>query len=455
MPKKIITAIGHPGINGSLREMPDFEVEYEDILYQEGLLEILKASLPDVLLLSELLPGGYDKKGIIEKIREIDGYFKVIIILEREDVEFRNFLISKGIFDIFVDNQAEMDDLVECINQDPKVIVRIKQEIPKETREEMENLKRLLLEKPAVIREEVVIPQIQRQEVIAVCGPGSAGKSCFVTQLAVLLTQRSKAKILVMDFDTVHPSLDQYLGVPKSPPNVDYSIGGGRCSGLNYMIDAIDKNKLESSVFDELVARPRGMETLHVLTGNDSLYVCQDVLNSDYYRVILEKAKELYDIILIDTSSNIFVDSTQFAAVNASRIFLLAEGTYLSLKRTMLLLEMYVKEWNVRKEKIRVVINKYNSYSLDKAVVGELLGDYSICGYIRQDSRYDLYLNKNVPMMKKALRRDREPFLRILEEFSLVPRRRWFERILKPADERLEEMRIRHTEEKARTNYVD
>ena len=61
--KKILTAIGNPILNVSLKKENEFEVMAEDIQYQDGIFEFLeKEKNINFLILSELIPGNLDIK---------------------------------------------------------------------------------------------------------------------------------------------------------------------------------------------------------------------------------------------------------------------------------------------------------------------------------------------------------------------------------------------------------
>jgi hypothetical protein len=51
------------------------------------------------------IEGDLEEKAFIEAIRQINVMIKVVLIVKREDKEISNWLISKGIFDVFIDGQ--------------------------------------------------------------------------------------------------------------------------------------------------------------------------------------------------------------------------------------------------------------------------------------------------------------------------------------------------------------
>ena len=166
-------------------------------------------------------------------------------------------------------------------------------------------------------------------------------------------------------------------------------------SSLNYIIDAIDKRKFNANTFEKYVVKLKDFPNLDILTGNKSLYVCKNVLGIEYYSRILENAKAIYDYIIIDTSGNIFLDSMQFSLLNSTKAFVVAEGNYISLERTIRLLLELFPVWGVADKKIEVIINKYNKKSLNKTIINELLKNKRIAGYIKLSDRYEEMINVN------------------------------------------------------------
>lgn len=454
--KRVITAINHPVINQYLRDhCPEFTVEYDDIQYQEGLLEVLQKSVPDALILNERLPGPYDSKVFIERLRQIDRYFRIIIIVSKDDMEFRNFLTSRGILDVLVNDQAELTDLIEAVKREDRVIVKVQKEIPREVKEELQTLKKLLSAKTRVIEKKIIIetaPQVQRQEIIAVAGLASVGKSDFVTQMSVTFAKRSKAKILLIDMNTDTPSLDRYFGL-KMP---------GDCAGeqeedkaerqlQQSIVQAIKTGRFDSSMLDSLVTIYRKAKNIHIFTANSWNAHEEEMVDVFCFRTIMEKAKEVYDFIFIDTSSNFSLAETKYAITSATRVFFLLEGTCLSLNRATAALNMFVDKWDIRKEKISAIVNKYSEYCIDKDIIVEALFDFEVPGFLDLDPRHYFYLNKGIPMMLRPKQEDLDSYLSIIEKFNLVRKRSIFEKFFKREVSKTEEKEIARFENQSRS----
>lgn len=150
---KIVTALGNPKTNEKLKKEKNFELIGNDIQYKEGIIEILEKNLEiDLIIISEILPGEIKFKEIVEKIIAINNKIEIIVILEEENNEVKNYLISKGIFNIFYNNKITNDELIKII----KEIENIKKE--NEMSEEIKKLKNIILEKE---REKIINKKIK------------------------------------------------------------------------------------------------------------------------------------------------------------------------------------------------------------------------------------------------------------------------------------------------------
>jgi len=374
MKKKIATAIGSDSFYEYLRKK-EYDV-IPDISYQEGVLELIKKEFIDILIVYDELAGDFDKYIFIDKIKKVDTKIKIIVITDKEDENYKKFLWSKGIFDIFIVGINSFEELERCIND--TIYVPQKNGFNVKT---VLNISSNDKSNEATLKSNLTL-KFQKQQIIAFTGIGSVGKTTIATEVAKILAEKTRARVLLIDFDTVNAGINQFMGVKKGPENPGYILPSDKNSSLNYMIDAIDKRKFNINIFEKYVLKSKMFSNLDILTGNKSLYVCKNVLSSEYYSRILEVAKSIYDYIIIDASGNIFLDSMQFSVLNATKIFVISEGNYISLERNYRLLSEFFPVWGVHSKKVQLIINKYNSKSLDKTTIKEILREYCIAGYI-------------------------------------------------------------------------
>lgn len=206
------------------------------------------------------------------------------------------------------------------------------------------------------------------------------GKSTIATNFCKVLSQKSDSKILLIDLDTLNGNIDEILRINKVPTNIEMIIDDDKKSGLNYATELIMKNRFDANVFGELVTDAGGFD---VLTGNTSLHYCQNVLNESYYQKIIQAAKERYDYIVLDTSSNIFLDATKWAVENANRVLFIIEDNYLSIKKMQQFIDVAVNIWGVFKQKIDIVINKKQKTEVEYDVINKITDGLNVIGEIK------------------------------------------------------------------------
>ena len=133
--KEIITALANPKLNNKLKEIKEFNINYNDIQYQDGVLEILKENTNiEILILSEILPGELKIKEFIYEIKKYNKNIKIIIFLEKKKEELEYFLRSEGIFDIYYNNEISENKIIEKIK------------IKSENNSELEKIKNIINE---------------------------------------------------------------------------------------------------------------------------------------------------------------------------------------------------------------------------------------------------------------------------------------------------------------------
>ena len=115
---EIITALNNQQIVQKLIKNGINVSNENDIQYQEAILDILdKNNNFDILVLSSILQGEYTIYEFINLIKYKNPNLEIIIILEEENNKIENFLISKGINNIFFNNKNTIDDIIKKINE--------------------------------------------------------------------------------------------------------------------------------------------------------------------------------------------------------------------------------------------------------------------------------------------------------------------------------------------------
>lgn len=402
--KRIITAMGNDVLNNELKKYAKYDVVLEDLFCQDTLITKLNKYEVDTIIISGLLQGQWDLEEFVEKIRSKNNFARVIVVTDEIDESTRRILESKNILDIFLDSAVEISDIIEAIDREEAI--RKKYEMLGEKKAEYDVLNCKVDGEKVHIKENIVLEKmIQKQEVITISGISGAGKSTIAVNFCKVLSQKSDSKILLIDLDTLNGNIDEMLQISKIPQNIEMSIDDDKRSGINYVAELIMKNRFDSNVFDELVINVNGID---VLTGNTSLHYCQNVLKEEYYNKLLKCAKEKYDFIVIDTSSNIFLDSTKWALREASRVIFVTEGNYLCLKKMQQFIHIITNIWGIWKQKIEIIVNKKYKNDFENEVISKVTDGLKIIGEIKLNeelntSSYEKILSNIKYIPKKSM----------------------------------------------------
>ena len=410
----IITALNNPNINKKLKEKTDFNIIGNDIQYQEGIIEMLeKNENINVLIISQILPGDIDFIALINKIISLNNNIKIIVILNNKSEEIKNILISKGIFNIFYNNEITIEELIKIIN---KINENNKN---MEINNEIIELKKIILEKDnnkknkiknnylikknnnkliflknrkiikLIIKTKKYIKKIfnknkinnKNKKTISVIGPGGVGKSSFCTLFSKIIKNK---KILIIDFDILNSSINSIFNVKKFPKNIDEN---NYKNNINNLIININKN------IDLLCAT-------HILVNEDYKNLKENFIN--YLKILKNK----YDLIIIDNSSECFFKYTKTLLNKSDLIIFLVEPNLTELKKSKNLLNIYINNWKIKKEKFNIIFNKTNKNSIYDEILKTLFSDFNILGKIKINIDYNLIINKNIKLINKKIKND-------------------------------------------------
>ncbi len=398
---KIITALENPKTNEKLKKETNFEIIGSDIQYQDGVIEVLeKHPEINVIIISELLPGQYKFKELIEKIKSINKEVEIISILKNENESMKNYLISKGVFNIFYNNKITTEELINKI----KSLESIKKE--NEISEEIKTLKKMILEKNnekmvvsktnsinkkfkkiknKILKNRKKETSIKKEQckIISIVGTNGVGKSIFSSILAKTIKNK---RVLLIDFDIFNQSINSIFNVKKKNEKSNDSIV------------KVSKN-------------------ISLLCAVDFLFDGKYRVEKNKIRELLEDLSKKYDVIIIDTTSECFFDYTKEILKMSDAIMFLAQANLIELKKSKNLLDIYINKWNVEKEKINIIFNKMSINSIDNKILETLFSDFDILEKIKINDNFNLIINNNLKIIDKKIKKK---FEKIIEKLKII-----------------------------------
>lgn len=382
--KNIITALANPTLNNKLKEMENIKLLFRDIQYQDAIFDILelnKNKTIDFLILSEHLPGEINIQELISKIQKINFKIKIILILENRNEELENKLYNKGVFKIIYNTKTAIDEIIELINIEDK-------DINQELKNEIETLKKIIIEnqnnqpkntkenkKNNLIYQKIKkifknkSKEIIKKEVISISGPSGSGKSIISVNIAKSMINKVN-KILIIDFDILNNSLHTILGVKKYPQKTNKKIIESFIIKINKKIDLL-------SVTELLFQKENKVEIIEFIN-------------------IINKLKETYDIIIIDTSAECFFDYTKNIIKYSDKNIFVIEANILEIKKAKNILNIYINKWKIDKDKFNILFNKYNEEAIHIKLLKQIFNEFNVIGTLRYDAKYNKLINKNI-----------------------------------------------------------
>lgn len=385
--KKVITAINNPILNDKLLNCKNIEVLKNDIQYKEGILEILELEKNiDILILSENLPGEINLIELLLKIKKND--IKIFIILETENNELKNTLFDYGIKNIYYNDKITIDELVKIIEKETI-------ESNEELKNEIEKLKEIISEKEyrnerkkAKFYKEKIRKNLldiykkmskkhekcttqNNKKIMIFCGNYNSGKSIVLALFTKILFKKSK-KNLVINFNEKNNDIFFILN-KRNNKNNDENI--------------IEKNENLSSKID-------------VIDGK--IFVENEKFNKEKF----ERFNANYDRIYIENYFENDSETEQEILKISDKIIFLSQTNLLEISKSKKILERYISRYLIEKEKIYILFNKYNKYSIDENLLKKIFFEFNSIGKIKFNNKYNLLLNGQVFMSIKKLRKE-------------------------------------------------
>lgn len=403
---KILTALNNQYIQDSLKiNYSDLEFMIADISYQEGVLEALEQCTPDAVIINLGIEGDLDRYAFIESLRKTHEIMKIILIMQSGDKEFNNWLVTRGVYDIFVDGQCTFDDIHQALCREQKVLV--KKEIVREYAQ-----KERIVTRDRIVKE--YIPVNFKKVILSIWGSTE-----FACEFAYLAARFSSYRVILIDFNFFYPVTDIYLNlftrlqaVAREPPHPGFGIG--------VVLEAMEKENITAETFDKACIRHSDAVNLNILTEPDSTQHYEEYKDKDITGFI-QLCYRNFDIVILvlgrsplDPFSSICLSNSDFyiAAINASADCIKELEAYF--------LYMYSK-YGIPLDRLKVAVWEYvkGVHYPQKYLTG-LFTKQAFLGAIPYDRHRVIYRNLNATYVRHLYKRCPSSYIRILSRFNIV-----------------------------------
>ena len=372
----ILTAILNENINYKLKEYEKINIKYDDIQYEEGLIEILENdSNIDILILNSIFYKNIISKNLMKLINKETTI--ILIKLKEEVYEYKDNVIQ-------IENRNEDEIINEIINiisnkfevEINKVssINYLKEENEK-IKNELEMLKKIIEQK----KEKKLFEKIKDFKKSKEIKEGNIDKKSI-----------KKGNIIL------------FTGVPKTGKTVISSIVAENLSKYNkvLLIDVNFKEKDLITLFNKKKFNEKEDENI-LIKINDNLDLLSDldIVIKDFRTDISSKLDILlnqllykYDYLIIDFNLENENFIFEYILNKADKIFILIEGDLLNLKESKKAFEKITNVIN--KKTIQIIINKNNSRFIETEVIENIL-NVKISMLIDYSKKFIKFINTN------------------------------------------------------------
>lgn len=327
---KILVALDNNEIKEKLNIKYGNKVYNYDFSYKEDVIEYLKRYSDDYIILTRLdLPGNISYKEYILSLKKLSNKSKIVIILNKLNIDDRKFLYANEIFNIIEGNEIDIDVIYNQIETEDKVVYKTIYKKPNEN-----NTKRS----------------------IAVLGTNGAGKSFVSYLIANSFAKYTKKDVALISMDSKN-SCQEILGNINC---IDYET--------SEYINEISKN--EENV-EKYVNQSNYYKNLWYIISKNNYN--QKNNNNINIKKFIENLENKYNYVVFDTSTCYLNTDVSQLIDWVDEIIFVINPNYISLKQAKFLLDFLSNSLNVKNNKIKVVVNKIGEFSLDIRQIKSIL----------------------------------------------------------------------------------
>lgn len=327
---KILVALDNNEIKEKLNIKYGNKVYNYDFSYKEDVIEYLKRYSDDYIILTRLdLPGNISYKEYILSLKKLSNKSKIVIILNKLNIDDRKFLYANEIFNIIEGNEIDIDVIYNQIETEDKVVYKTIYKKPNEN-----NTRRS----------------------IAVLGTNGAGKSFVSYLIANSIAKYTKKDVALISMDSKN-SCQEILGNINC---IDYET--------SEYINEISKN--EENV-EKYVNQSNYYKNLWYIISKNNYN--QKNNNNINIKKFIENLENKYNYVVFDTSTCYLNTDVSQLIDWVDEIIFVVNPNYISLKQAKFLLDFLSNSLNVKNNKIKIIVNKIGEFSLDIRQIKSIL----------------------------------------------------------------------------------
>ena len=379
----IITALGNEKFNKKLKEKYFKNVYGNDIQYQEAVIEIIEKNPNiDLLILSSILPGELNIYEFINLLKYKNPKMEIIIILEKRDLKIEEFIIAKGINNIYYNNTTSLKQIIEKVNELENDKTHQNNNLNKIIEKNKINyfIKTIIIQIKKILKNKYNKNSKNNKKIISIIGPPKIGKTIFSLFLSLNIKNK---KVLLIDLDIEKNNIIKII--EKKEKNKKKLIKNIFEWKKNIDVMIIDKKYFYQKIIEE-----------------------KNVLNE-----LFDKIKREYDYIVIDLGD---LKDKEKILKKISTHIVLVEANLLGIDDTRAILYELIMKQKIQKDNIKIVFNKHTITSIPNRILNKIFLDFEIYGYINYDKYYNFFVNTNKKILTNKIKNEYFKIIKKIEK---------------------------------------
>ncbi|MGI6776696.1 MAG: serine/threonine-protein kinase [Acetivibrionales bacterium] len=249
----------------------------------------------------------------------------------------------------------------------------------------------------------------------------------FGCEMAYAAARLTNFDIILADLNLLSPKADLWLNVRKMPDRI-VNEGVFKETGINIVMDSIEKGCLTSGILAEASVKRRELRNLYILTGN------YKIENYEYYKnesliELIEKCYSNFDITILLVNRFIYDSYTVISLIKSDYNLVPLQANIGELREFNSYIRFLEESQQIPMEKTKFVAFEYdNTVNLAENAIKEITeGNY--IGNIPLSKRRIKYRSLNIPYSRRMEKDVLSAYIKILSKFNIVPRPLLVERI--------------------------
>lgn len=345
----ILVAINNNEIKEKISKIYGTRVYTHDILYKEDVISYLEKNNDSHIIITKLnLSGIISYKEYIIKLKEINRANKIIILVDKLDKKDKEFLFANEIFNIIEGNEINIDLICKQIETNNKVIYK--------TIYENKNLNK-------------------NKRSIVVFGTDGSGKSTMASFISKIIAKYAKGKVVLITLDSKNPCID----IINNTTCINYDV--------KTYLDDISNN---SNNIYKYINKSSDYKNLWYINTDTKIGFSNFNVECDN---IIKNLSIEFDYVILDFPNYTLDNSFREFFNVVDELLFVINPNYISLRQAKKYLEYMCVTMNVSSNKINLLINKYDKYSLDVRQIKSVLNNFNKHINIRYIKEVEAYIN--------------------------------------------------------------